>query len=347
MGKDKQKLNLREHMRRLNNLQDNGNSEWPHVGRNTGWSVYDELVGTTKDRLYLFAGGAGSGKSSFVTQIFFNLLTNNQDMVGLFFSMDLSYLDLVARLYAISSQLTLEQVRNPSSIKDEDDLRNREEGLKVMESLQDRIILVDQSHGIHSFDDVIKQMEILRTDNPNTPMVVAIDPISNLRTSEPGGRVEKIDYMVSELKSKARLLSTAILLSSPLISGTRKERPHISNLESQPSLVYDTDLVALLYSDVLTNGETPFLEWEFGTEDLMVPIIEMNVVKNKNAPFMGRLFYRFFQSGTRYKECGIDENSYYNEMIGNLDYFTDPKDKKADLKKRVYQAPKREYEGIF
>ena len=62
---------------------------------------------------------------------------------------------------------------------------------------------------------------------------------------------------------------------------------------------------------------------------------------------MGRLFYRFFQSGTRYKECGMDENSYYNEMIGNLDYFTDPKAKKADLKKRVYQAPKREYEGIF
>ena len=216
-----------------------------------------------------------------------------------------------------------------------------------MESLQDRVILVDQSHGIHSFKDVIKQMENLRDENPNKPMVVAIDPISNLRTSEPGGRIEKIDYMVSELKSKARLLSTAVLLSSPLISGTRKERPHISDLELQPSLVYDTDLVALLYSDVLTNGETPFLEWEFGTEDLMVPIVEMNVVKNKNASFMGRLFYRFFQSGTRYKECGIDENSYYNEMIGNLDYFTDPKAKKADLKKRVYQAPKREYEGIF
>ena len=347
MGKAKKKLNLREHMILLNRLQENGENNWPHVGRNTGWPVYDDLVGSTKDRLYLFAGGAGSGKSSFVTQIFFNLLTHNEDMVGLFFSMDLSYLDLVARLYAVSSKLTLEQVRDPSSISDEDDLKCREEGLKVMESIQDRVILVDQSHGIHSFNDVIKQMENLRADNPDKPMVVAIDPINNLRTSEPGGRIEKIDYMVSELKSTARLLSTAVLLSSPLVSGSRKERPHISDLEAQPSLVYDTDLVALLYSDVLTNGETPFLEWEFGTEDLMVPIVEMNVVKNKNASFMGRLFYRFFQSGTRYKECGMDENSYYNEMIGNLDYFTDPKAKKADLKKRVYQAPKREYEGIF
>ena len=347
MGKTGNKINLREHMRRLNEIQENGKNEWPHVGRKTGWSVYDELVGTTKDRLYLFAGGAGSGKSSFVTQIFFNLITENEDMVGLFFSMDLSYLDLVARFYAISSKLTLEQVRDPSLITDEDDLKSREEGLKVMESIQDRVILVDQSHGIHSFHDVINQIENLRLDNPGKPMVVAIDPVSNLRTSEPGGRVEKIDYIVSELKSKARLLSTAVLLSSPLVSGTRKERPHISDLEAQPALAYDTDLVALLYSDVLTNGETPFLEWEFGTEDLMVPIVEMNVVKNKNASFMGRLFYRFFQSGTRYKECGTDENSYYNEMLGNLDYFTDPKAKKADLKKRVYQAPKREYEGIF
>tara|TARA_Y100000589_G_scaffold326724_2_gene367064 strand:+ start:160 stop:1203 length:1044 start_codon:yes stop_codon:yes gene_type:complete len=347
MGKGKQKLNLREHMHLLNELQVDGEGEWPHVGRDTGWPVYDELVGSTKDRLYLFAGGAGCGKSSFVTQIFFNLLTNNEDMVGLFFSMDLAYLDLVARLYAISSRLTLEQVRDPSIVSDEDDLVRREEGLKVMESLQDRVVLVDQSHGIHSLDDVIEQMQNLRKDNPNSPMVVAIDPVSNLRTSEPGSRIEKVDYIVSELKSKARLLSTAILLSSPLISGTRKERPHISALEPQSSLVYDTDLVALLYSDVLTNGETPFLEWEFGTEDLMVPIVEMNVVKNKNASFMGRLFYRFFQSGTRYKECGMNENSYYNEMIGNLDYFTDPKAKKSDLKKRVYKAPKREYEGNF
>ena len=146
-------------------------------------------------------------------------------MVGLFFSMDLSYLDLVARLYAVSSKLTLEQVRDPSSISDEDDLKCREEGLKVMESIQDRVILVDQSHGIHSFNDVIKQMENLRADNPDKPMVVAIDPISNLRTSEPGGRIEKIDYMVSELKSKARLLSNAVLLSSPLDFWIRKRAP--------------------------------------------------------------------------------------------------------------------------
>ncbi len=347
MVKGKQKLNLREHMQLLHKQHVEGGSQWPYVGRDTGWPVYDEMVGSTRDRLYLFAGGAGCGKSSFVTQIFFNLLINNEDMVGIFFSMDLAYLDLVARLYAISSGLTLEQVRDPSSVTDEDDLVRREEGLRLMESLQDRVVLVDQSHGIQSLEDVTEQMQKLRDDNPDSPMVAAIDPVSNLRTLEPGGRVEKIDYIVSDLRSKARLLSTAILLSSPLISGSRKERPQISALEPQSSLVYDTDLVALLYSDVLTNGETPFLEWEFGTEDLMVPIVEMNVVKNKNASFMGRLFYRFFQSGTRYKECGMDENSYYNEMIGNLDYFTDPKDKKSDLKKRVYKAPKREYEGIF
>ena len=117
-------------MRLLNELNENGEAEWPHIGRNTGWSVYDELVGATKDRLYLFAGGAGCGKSSFVTQIFFNLLTNNEDMVGVFFSMDLSYLDLVARLYAISSKLTIEQIRDPSRITDEDDLRSREEGFE-------------------------------------------------------------------------------------------------------------------------------------------------------------------------------------------------------------------------
>lgn len=347
MSPKKKRLSLREHMRLMSDLQNNGGGKWPDLARATAWPIYDDVTGGTKDRLYLFAGGAGSGKTSFVTQLFYNLIMKNQDMVGLFLSLDLAYLDLVARLYAVSSKLTVEQVRNPELITDEDELLQREEGLRIMESIQDRVTLMDQSHGVQSLEELTTQMRTLRNENPDIPMVVAIDPVNNLRTSEPGGRIDKLDYIISELKSAARQLGSAILMTSPLISGSRKDRPAINDLELQPGLVYDTDLVGLLYNDVLTNGETPFLEWEFGTEDLMVPIVEMNIVKNKNAQFMGRIFYRYFQSGTFYRECGSDENSYYNEMIGNLDYFTDPKAKKADMKKRVYKARKREYEGIF
>lgn len=347
MSDTKKRLSLREHMRLMSQIHSESESGWPHLARTTGWPIYDDLTGGTKDRLYLFAGGAGSGKTSFITQIFYNLMKSNEDMVGLFLSLDLAYLDLVARIYAISSKLTVEQVRNPSMITDQDDLNLREQGLKEMESLQDRMMLMDQSHGIQSIKDLLEEMQNLRALHPEAPMVVAIDPVNNLRTSELGSKVDKLDFIVSELKSAARQLQSAILMTSPLISGSRKDRPQIDDLELQPGLVYDTDLVGLLYNDVLSNGETPFLEWEFGTEDLMVPIVEMNVVKNKNAQFMGRVFYRFFQSGSYYRECGTDENSYYNEMIGNLDYFTDPKAKKADLKKRVYKARKREYEGIF
>ena len=92
------KIEFREHMILL--------TDYRKMVRITGlmlgviWlAYYDDLVGSTKDR-YISCGRCGSGKSSFVTQIFFNLLTHNQDMVGLF-SMDLSYLDLVARLYAV------------------------------------------------------------------------------------------------------------------------------------------------------------------------------------------------------------------------------------------------------
>lgn len=338
---------LRDHMFEMTELVE-GEKGWPFHSVSCGWTVFDDVSGGIRDRIYTIGGGAGTGKTSFLSNIVYHLLKTNEEMVGLFVSLDQSYLDLVARFFALSSGLSVEQIRDPSLIEDEEDHQRREIGLKSMEDLQNRLVIVDQSHGMESIDDLEKAVKELRADFPDVPLVVGIDPVMSLRAKIPKeAPEERSEHVMNRLRALARLTKSAVFLSTHIEGAAREKRPSLKDLENSPGIIYGSDMIALLYNDSLNEFDTPFIEWEWGSEDTMIPIVECNVLKNKNSNFLGRIYYRFQNSATRFLECSFSDNEHFNEMLGNLDYFDDPKAKNNDLKRKVYKAPERKYEPIF
>jgi replicative DNA helicase len=330
---------LKDHLQQMETLIDlksDSHHSWPFHGISSGMPILDKILGPFRDGVYLFAGGASSGKTSFVSQILYNLLQGNESLIAIFFSMDCSYLDLVARYLAVASDLSVEQIRNPGQLKNPELAKQREQGLTSLRRIRDRLIILDQSHDCMDLERVEQEIRKLRDQNPGVPMMVCLDPILSISCGNEG-KQESSESLMRHIKRLARQYQTGILATAHLAHGAHTKRPRFKELEGALGLVYGADLIGLLYNDSLNDLSTPYLEWEWGSEDLMVPLVEVNFVKNKNGTFLGRVFYRFYNSATRYQECSESENEYYNEMLGNLDHFDpDAKKLKSDLDKRVY-----------
>ena len=348
-GKKKSDLkgSLDCHLKRLQLMQENG-LKWPFMGVSSGLPVMDKILGNFRDGVYLFAGGAGTGKTSFLTQVLYQLLETNEDGIGLMFTYDLSHLDLVARVFALASDLPVDLVRDPSRLRSDEEHSQRDAGLKALGRIRERLVILDQSHMSPSLENIENEISTLRETFPDQPMFVGFDPFLAISCPEESGE-DRSHAIMRNLKRFTRQYAVGILGTADLQRGAREHRPALRDLEGEQGLLFGADFIGLLYNDSLNNFATPFLEWEWGTEDLMVPVVELNVVKNNQSAFLGRIYYHFYNSMTRYKECLESENDYYNEMLGNLDYYepgTSPK-KKSALEKRVYEAKPRKHEGII
>ncbi|MBW7874558.1 MAG: hypothetical protein H3C47_01065 [Candidatus Cloacimonetes bacterium] len=325
------------------------NTSWPFFGMSSGYKHLDEMGGGFRDGIYLFAGGAGVGKTSFLSNLLFQFMQLNPQAMGLMYSLDQSYLDLVARLFALAADLPVDMIRNPRQIKEREELEKRLQGFEVLNGIKERLTILDQSHDSFSLKDIESQLAPIRDEALNEPIILAVDPVMDLYIPGVRDEKEKSYIIMEELKRLARKYKACVIVSMHTDLAARQNRPTLEEVQSKAGLVYGADLVGLLYNDSLNQFETPFLEWEWGTENLMVPLVELNIVKNKHNRDLGRLFFRFYNAQTRYRECTKAENDHYNEMLKNLDHFDkDPKKRKDALQKKVYVAPKRkEYEGIF
>lgn len=346
--KTKRAFRLDEHLKELEGYWED-DSRWPFHPAVSGFGVLDEFMGGFRDGTYLVAGGPGTGKTSFVTQLLFLLMHKNPTMQGVFLSLDQPYLDIVTRMFALCSELPVEMIRNPRKIQDREDMEKRLRGFEILEGIRERLQILDQSHDTFRLEDVEELLASAREEADDAPLMLAVDPVLELAVSGLYTPEDKAGKIMEELRRMARKYRAGILLGAHLEKAQRGQRPTISDLQNLPGLVYGADFVGLLYNDSLNDFESPFLEWEWGTENLMVPLVELNVVKNKHRKELGRLFYRFYNEETRYKECTQAENDHYNEMLNNLDHFDkSPGKRKKSGEKKVYVAPKRkEYEGIF
>jgi replicative DNA helicase len=332
---------LSEHLQKMQELWVKP-GKWPFYGVGSGFPVLDERVSDFRDGLYLFAGGAGVGKTTFLTQLVFQMLVKNPQMYGFFLSLDMSYLDIVARFLSLASRLPVEKVRNPTNSQTAEEREKRENGIRLLEELQYRLEIADQSHECFNLESIEQEVARMRENaGDGIPLVIGIDPVLGISTPGIVSYREKSELISEKLKVIARKYGAGIVMSAQADNAARRERPQLRDVENYTGLIYGSDMIGLLYNDSLNSYDTPFMEWEWGTEDLMVPIVELNIVKNKHHSKLGRVFYRFFNSVTRYRECAEAEVDHYNDMLGNLEYYnTDPRVKgKKNLQKKIYVAP--------
>lgn len=307
-----------EEMRELIAL--NKHKECP--GYNTNFPILCERLGGLLKEFYLVTGGVGMGKSTFATQLAWDLAILNPELTVLYFSLDLNRLDATSKIIAQAAHVPIDYVRNPAFPTEELE-KKRLAGIELISSMKDRLMIVDESSGRLFIEDIKKYVKRVRLERAGEVAVI-IDPLFKIQTR--GSHMlkfhEKCNYLAAELKSLSAVEQTMIVATAGLPKAVSNRRPIREDLEEIMGLLYDPYAVFFLYSDYLNDFDTPFLEWEWGKEDsFMIPISEALIAKNKMGAINSRIFFRYFEAYSQFKECAPQEIENYLAMIENLEKF--------------------------
>lgn len=292
--------------------------KWPYQGLKSTFPLLDERIDGVRNSIYVLASAARMGKSTFALQWAHDLLVKNPEALVLFVSLDQPARELNIRQVAMAGECRTDYVQHPTGAGVEKYDAKRQRGLSTVLKLKDRLTIVDESLGSLKVSDVSSFVKQHR-GRSKKPLVLVVDPYYKLRPDNvEDSSLSPQEAVMAELRTLASTEEIAIIATTRLAKGAGMERPTLADLEDQPGVLYDSHVLMLLYCDYVNNGNTPFLEWEWGTDDVMVPIFELNVTKNRMGAYSGRMWYRFYNSFSKFKECGDLENDNYNRMLENL-----------------------------
>ncbi len=303
-------------------IDDHRTRKRSYLGLQTNFPILMEKLNGFQKEFYLITGGVGMGKSTFATQLAWDLVTLNPDLTVLYFSLDLNRLDTTAKIVSQAVELPIDYVKNPYSARPDFE-EKRLHGFKTVAAMSNRLILVDESNGRQFIDDIKRHVKRTRLEKGGDVAVI-IDPLFKvlLRNQHHMNFNEKCNLLASELKSLAAVEGVTVIATAGMPKAISSRRPVKEDLEEIMGLLYDPYAVFFLYSDYLNNFDTPFLEWEWGKEDsFMIPITEAFIAKNKMGSTNARIFYRYFEAYSKFKECAPQEVENYSAMIDNLERF--------------------------
>ncbi len=293
----------------------------PFCGLDTGFEILNQAINGIENEMYLIGAASAMGKTTFATQLAFQILKNNADANVIFFSLDQSQKDILVKFISEASGISVKYIKCSFPRTESLDIKKKE-GIAFVTSLTKRMRIVDESYGevtIKDFKNIIRKHKLEFCDKP---LVVIVDTISAIRPVSRGGdRISEISDLLSEIKTLVRTEDFALIGTFNLEGVAEVKRPKREDLARIPAYIYQPYATLTLYCDFIFNFETPFMEWEWGSSDLMVPIVELEVIKNKMSGFKGRIFYKYLDSLASYRECVELENENYNAMIENIEHY--------------------------
>ncbi|HEY9069941.1 MAG TPA: DnaB-like helicase C-terminal domain-containing protein [Candidatus Ozemobacteraceae bacterium] len=307
-------------------VQENRQRRKSYIGYETDFPILQERLNGIQKQFYLVTGGVGMGKSTFVTQLAWDLVTCNPELTVLYFSLDLNRLDITAKLVSHAADVPIDYVKNPylANVVHE---QRRQDGLAKVAAMRERLLVIDEGNGRIFLDDVRKLVKRTKLERGGE-LAVIIDPIFKIHVkNERMSFHEKCNLLAAELKTISAVEGVTLIATAGLPKAISNRRPVREDLEEIMGLLYDPYVVFFLYCDYLNDFETPFLEWQWGKDNFMIPISELMIAKNKMGGINTRIFFRYYESYSRFRECAPQEVENYNAMIENLEKFKEVKRK--------------------
>jgi len=290
-------------------------------GLDCGFDLLNNAINGLDNEMYLIGAASAMGKTTFATQLAFQILKQNNDAHLLFFSLDQSQKDILIKFISEASQVPVKYIKCSYPRNESNDIKKKD-GISYVSDLAKRMRIIDETRGEVSMKDFKNIVRKYKHEFFNKPVVVIIDTLMGLRPeSRYNDRASEINEMLAEIKTLVRTDEVAVIGMFNLGSSAEVKRPKREDLAKIPAFLYHPYVTMTLYCDFIFNFETPLLEWEWGSSDLMVPIVELDVLKNKMGGYKGKIFYKYLDSLASFRECVELENENYNAMIENIEHF--------------------------
>ncbi len=240
-------------------------------GIRTGYRDLDNLTaGLQRSDLIILAARPAMGKTTFVTNLAYNVATIAREPV-LFFSLEMSKEQLVDRMLADASGVDAWNIRT-GNLSDEDFSKLSE----AMGEMAEAPIFIDDTPGL----SVLEMRTKARRISHEQPLgLVIVDYLQLMQGSgrSDGNRVQEVSEISRGLKLIARELNVPLIALSQLsrsVESRSPQIPQLSDLRESGSIEQDADIVSFIYRPGYYEPDNP----EFDN------ITDLIIAKHRNGP---------------------------------------------------------------
>ena len=304
--------------------------EWDDLcwsGKNRGyemraWPYLTEQMGGWQVGTYLLSAVPNVGKTHMLLRLLSGLVEDNAELLAILFSFDDAATRMYARQLACHSGLPINTVSDPQKhIVERYEVSNPEEMARRMErrgeALRDtiekssRFLIFDAEDG-RDLEYIRKTVEAVQ-EMTGRELVVGIDSLNKVLADRTiVNETERERYVSMELKNLQKQHHMPLIMTAEMSKRHGRLEPDNQDLRGAVNLEYDADAIFLLYNDLHHKGEDARMVFQMGDEKL--PIVQLEVGKNKLSEFKGRDYFKLFSAISRVDECNAEDRYHWGKV---------------------------------
>lgn len=278
-------------------------------GLRTGFKKFDERMGgmPKEDCFFVVGGVPHVGKTSWFSQLAWNIANFNEDVCVLFLSIDDSAGQIYPKFVSIETDIPITWVANPRRWLSQDQYPLIEEGWnKVRRMLTlGRLEVRDQTFG-STVGYLASWVEAKLKQFPERHIVSFLDNLHKLRGT--GDIRERFREASEDLKTLSQSGRVSVVTTAEISKGTDRSRPMLTGLMETVQIENDATIAAIFHNEYqITAGKTDHY-WIDANErydgERQKPIVDIFIDKNKNidGAYKGTLSYRFDPKRSKFFE---------------------------------------------
>lgn len=305
-------------------LNDFEEKSWSKMnkGFTTGWKNIDHALGGLQTGFHVIGGESNIGKTSFISQMSWNVATLNPDVYVIDISLDDPMLDKVSRVIAAGQKVLINAVKSPRDYKKYPKmLQRRADGLKQLRNMVNCYKTYDQDHGsdVKTIKETVKRHIVeLKQAGEKRKICLFIDNFHDLTTEAKeaqGSDKAKYTYIADFIGDMATELDIPIICSAEFKKTNGFRRPVIDDLREAVKIKYKAKSVMLCYNEVSLKGEAAAVYFEKAGDPEKQAVYEVKIAKNKFNKFKGRLFFEGYPEMAYFVEADDASSKRYNNVI--------------------------------
>ena len=232
----------------IREMEEMNNKSSDEVQVRTGIQALDEKIGGwQRSDLIILAARPGMGKTSFVLSIARNAALQFNKKVA-FFSLEMSSIQLVHRLFSIESGISSEKISRGKL--DQQEWERLMEKINVLFSSN---LIIDDTPALSIFD---LRAKCRRLKAHNDIDLIIVDYLQLMQGNNESGKVggnreQEISHISRSLKALAKDLNVPVIALSQLSRAVEQrpgsKRPQLSDLRESGSIEQDADMVMFIY----------------------------------------------------------------------------------------------------
>jgi replicative DNA helicase len=275
----------------IERIQELHESEGDITGVATGYKDFDQMTaGLHASDLVIVAGRPAMGKTSFAMNLAEHAAIKHHVPVAVF-SMEMSSLQLVLRLFASLGQIDMKSLRT-GQLQEMDWPKLT----SAMNLLQKSRIFIDETPALSPSELRARARRLKREHDVGLIVVDYLQLMSVPGTRE--NRATEIAEISRSLKALAKELDVPVVALSQLnrsLEQRPNKRPVMADLRESGSIEQDADLIVFIYRDEVYNPDTP----EKGKAEIIIGKHRNGATGTVNLAFQGQ-WVRFVNYAPEY-----------------------------------------------